>query len=144
MILATNLLGFKIGFFEHNALHWARNNNPLIILAAFSLFNLVRTKTFYSKFVNYISSLTLFIYLIHEGEIVRKYFRPWIWLKIHESFGYSHLVLETLIFSVALFAVTTLLASFYKVTLFHLAKCASKAIYNAVRKIFEKLTSHFS
>lgn len=51
LILATNLLGFKIGFFEHNAIHWARNNNPLIILAAFSLFNLARRKTFYSKAV---------------------------------------------------------------------------------------------
>lgn len=144
MILATNLLEFKIGFFEHNALHWARNNNPLIILAAFSLFNLARRKTFYSKAVNYISSLTLFIYLIHEGEIVRKYFRPWVWSKIYENFGYSHLILETLIFSVALFAVATFLSIFYKVTFFHLAKRISKTFYDTTEKFFSKLTSHFS
>lgn len=143
LILLTNLLGFKIGFFEHNTLHWARNNNPLIILAAFSLFNLFRQKTFYSKTVNYISSLTLFIYLIHEGEIVRTHFRPWIWFKIHENFGYSHLILETLTFAILLFVAATLLSAFYKATFAKFAKCVSSVIYEKIKRIFIKFSLHY-
>lgn len=141
LIFVNNLLGFKIGFFEHNTLHWARNNNPLITLAAFSLFNLFRLRVFYSRFINYVSSLTLFIYLIHEGELMRTYFRPWIWFRLHGRFGYSEMAALALVFALVLFIASTLAAAFYKETFARLTKKISAAFYLLIRKIFYRFDS---
>lgn len=136
LIFVNNLLGFKIEFFEHNALHWGRNNNPLIILAAFSLFNLFKSHVFYSRFINYVSSLTLFIYLIHEGYLLRRHFRPWVWFCLYERFGYSEMAALTLIFSLVLFVLSTFAAAFYKETFARLTKKISAVVYLLIRKIF--------
>lgn len=139
LIFLTNALGFKSSFFERNALHWARNNNPLMILAAFSLFNLCRSKAFYSRAVNYVSSLTLFIYLIHEGLIVRECVRPRIWLELHSRFGYSHIAVLTLAFALCLFAASTAAAAVYKETLSCLTKKAAQTAEQLARNIFRRI-----
>ncbi len=136
LIFVNNLLGFKIGFFEHNALHWARNNNPLLILAAFSLFNLFRSRVFYSRLINYVSSLTLFIYLIHEGYLLRTYFRPWVWFRLHERFGYSDMAALALVFALTLFIAATFAAAFYKETFARFTKKIGKTVYLLIRRIF--------
>lgn len=135
-VLSTNMLGFKISFFEHNALHWARNNNPLIIFMSFSLFNLFNSKSFCSRTVNYISSLTLFIYLIHEGQIVRDRFRPFVWSVLYERFGYSKMSLLALGFALVLFTASVLLSALYRETFARASKAVSSKAFRVFKKLF--------
>lgn len=91
---------------------------------------------FYSRFINYVSSLTLFIYLIHEGELLRAYFRPWVWFRLHGRFGYSEMAALALVFALVLFIAATFAAAFYKETFARLTKKISAAVYLLIRKIF--------
>ena len=136
LVLFTDFLGLRIHFFKNHLLHWRRNNNPLILLAALSLFNLFRQWKFVSKYVNAVSGLSLFIYLIHENNLIRSYFRPWIWSVIKTHYGYDRIIVWVFVFSAALFAASAAVSVLYSKTI-HNAVCrAADTAYNAVRKCF--------
>lgn len=76
LIIGTNYLGLHINFFSDKVLRWWNNCNPFLLIAAFSLFNLVRNVHFKNKTINYISSMSMLIYVIHENDLLRTYYRP--------------------------------------------------------------------
>ena len=66
-------------------MNWYYNNNPLLFLIAFSSLNLMRMCKFSSKVINYVSSLSMLIYVIHENILFRTYLRPLIWEAIYKN-----------------------------------------------------------
>lgn len=69
----ANFLGLHISFLSDKVLRWQTNYNPFLIILAIALFNLMRKLTFTNKIVNYISSLSLLVYIIHENIVLRNY-----------------------------------------------------------------------
>lgn len=83
LIAFTNLMGVKFAFFYNKLLMWATLTNPFIILIAITLFNLFANTNvkISSRIINYISSLSLIVYLIHENILFASYIKPHIFIK---------------------------------------------------------------
>ena len=117
LIVGTNYLGLHISFFNDKVLRWWNNCNPFLLIAAFSLFNLARNAHFTNKAINYISSLSLLIYIIHENELLRTYYRPALWHAIYNQFGYDHLIFWVFVMSLGVFAFGVVMSMIYHHTL---------------------------
>lgn len=115
LIIITNYLGLRYSFSNQN-LHWASNNNPFAITFALSLFLIVKNNklAFTSRFVNYIATLTIFIYLIHENFLIRRFYRPIVWQYIHDYYGYEHIILYLFFYVMILFLISTLISALYQ------------------------------
>lgn len=100
-----NIFGLKIPAFNGKILHTASNKNPFLIMMTFALFNLCRRLKFKSVPVNYISGLSLLIYIIHDSLIVRTYLRPYLINLVFERSGYGNKVLFVLLFAGATFLI---------------------------------------
>lgn len=137
LVAATNYLGFRSTILSNKLLHWYTNQNIFIVLASFSLFNIFRHKIFINHYINYISGLTLFIYIIHENILVREILRPLVFVWIKDHYGYGHIVLWVLLFALALFAITTLLSTIYKASVEKVTKRIAGRIYAFVMSHYE-------
>lgn len=73
-VLITEFLGMYINFLSDKMLHWVNSCNPLLIGMAITAFNIARNIHFKNIIVNYLSSLSLLIYIIHENLILRIYY----------------------------------------------------------------------
>lgn len=117
LIVGTNYLGLHISFFNDKVLRWWNNCDPFLLIAAFSLFNLVRNVHFTNKAINYISSMSMLIYIIHENELLRTYYRPALWHTIYNQFGYDHLIFWVFVMSLGVFAFGVVMSMIYHHTL---------------------------
>lgn len=137
LLLITNFAGLHIDILSDKLQHWAINNNPFILLLVFGIFNLVRQKVFTSKAINYIASMSLWIYLIHENIIIRSIYRPivWGWLYQNIEWGYPYLAIA--LFSAGLFAASLLVSIIYSMTI---NKATDKIILVIYEPINKKIT----
>lgn len=93
LILATNFLGLHINYLNDKMLHWKIFINPFIIIFALSVFNIFSKMDFISKAVNYLSSLSMIIYIVHENILLQTYTRPYVFDFIYKytvSVGVSY------------------------------------------------------
>jgi hypothetical protein len=137
-IIVTNLLGLKISYFSNKLLHWNNNNNIFAITFVIALFNLFRQMQFKSRFINYISSLSLLVYIIHENIILRSYYRPFFINWLYETFGYSQVVLLMLAAALAIFVGTTIVAFIYDKTLRRFVRKLSELVHKVCSKLWNK------
>ena len=75
-IIIINLIGIKIEYVNAKMLYWLNISNPFIIMIALSLFNIFKNIQLKSHIINYISSLSLFVYIITDNLFVREYIKP--------------------------------------------------------------------
>ena len=138
LIFITNYLGYRISVFSTKLLYWNNNNSPFGILTALGALNLCRQMKFKCAFVNYVSSLSMLAYLIHENILFRSYTRPAIWRWIYNTFGYSHIIICILAFSIALFVLALIASAIYKETIQKLTSRVAMKIYNRISIIWTK------
>ena len=62
-------------FFNLRIIILSQFYSPILFPLIFSGFNLLRTKKFYNKPVNYLASCSLYFYCIHENLLIRQYLR---------------------------------------------------------------------
>lgn len=105
-----------------------------------SLLNIFRSFDFTNKFINSVSSLTLFIYCIHENFIVRKYLRPYIYRVLGEKFG-GYYFYYAVCLAVALFISSLILAKIYQVTLHKLSSSLAVKFNKKLSSSFDKFYS---
>lgn len=116
MILLTNIIGLKISSFSTQMLHWASTNNPLIIISAIFLFIIFYDiKPANNTFINRISSLSLYIYLLHANPLYSYYIRPLFYSRIvGEIFANEFLLLCVFILAILQFVFSCILAYIYE------------------------------
>ena len=129
LITITNLVGLKVPRFADKTLYWVKNYNPFLLFIALTLFNLFKSIKIKSSLINNISSITLYIYLIHENLLIRNYSRIYLWNQIHQQFTFQWIVLETLIYATGLFIVSCILSFIYKETINKLTSTLTNKIY---------------
>lgn len=129
LLITMNFAGLHMSIAAQNVLHFTvLNHNPINFLIAFSLFNIFRDLKFQSKIINYISSLTMLIYIIHENDLFRAYLRSDLLYDFWEISNKMNIVLFVLIFSAALFIASTIIAIVY-----------NKFFQTSVHKLAEKI-----
>lgn len=138
LIVIYNLVGVYNEDLNINFLHFNLNYNPFTFVFAISAINLFSTLKFSNKVINYISSLTLFIYLIHENVFVRGYFRLMVWEKIYVTFGFSNLFWWFLLYCVALFVASLVASIIYDQTINRLIKF----VVNKISSLFKKRSTN--
>ena len=128
----TNVIGLKFSSWQNKQTCWVVNNNPILFLIAISLFYLFRKMEFKSTFINSISALSLYIYLIHENLLFRLYTRVYIWHHIYEKVGYTFIVLKILLYSLLLFVVSVLISFIYRLTIDRIVRKFIEKVFNNV------------
>ena len=134
IICVTNFLGLRIEFFADQLLHWNRNCSPFILLTAIALFNIFRNMYFQSTLINSISGFSFLIYIIHENQLLRTYYRPLLWNFIYETYGYEHLLLWTLVLVLIVFLFGFCCSLFYKLTFQRVTVSACNWCYPRITK----------
>ena len=137
LLAVTNFLGLRFSVFQDKLLHWSVNSNPFIFAIALSSLNLARKSSFRSPFVNYISSLSLLIYIIHENLLLRHYVRPDMIAFVRERYGDTHLVFWVLCLSVLIFLFGFLTSAFYEKTIRKYVKAASESILAFLLRLYQ-------
>ena len=130
-IAVTDFVGFHKEEAKYKLLYWTESNNPFLLIIAIGMFNLFKNLNFRNLLINRWSSLTLYIYLIHENILVREYLRLYIWAGIERKFSYSYVVIETLIYALVLFLAATLLSIVYKYTAKRFTNFIANKIYES-------------
>lgn len=130
--LLTNFLALHIGVLNGKVNHWQGHNNPFAVLVSLSLFGLGKRKHWVSPTVNYIASLSLLMYVIHENLLFRTYVRPLYFIWVKETFGYGNILAWLLLFAVALFFAVMILGCLYKESI-------QKWLYKLCGRVYPKL-----
>lgn len=127
ILIAINYIGLQYDSFNDKIFYLNTNANPFLIAISFALFQLFRKIKWQNRFVNYLSSLSLFVYILHENTLVKTYLRSKIWQWIYLNIGYRYLAVEILVYTVLLFLISCIVAFLYKISVGRLSKlCASK------------------
>ncbi len=140
MIIITNILGLRIEMLSNKMLYWNRISNIIIISIGLSLFNIISTKNFYNKIINYISSLSLIFYLMHDNYMFRIYIKP---LFYENVFQYGHILLWVFLEGLMLFVGGMILAAIYKETIQRLTKKLSIKISDITTKVYLKFEKYW-
>ena len=114
-LILSNYIFINSG--EWGTMYWNGYNNPLLFIIALTSLNLMKQTRFSSRVINYVSSFSLLIYVIHENLLFRTYLRPLIWEWIYLNLGYDLLFLWIFLFALALFAAAFIVAIIYRYTL---------------------------
>ena len=116
MIVAANYFGLSSGFFSSSLQRWNDSNNLFIILSAIGLLLIAKNIHIHSAVINEISSLSLLVYVIHENILLKKYYRPRMFEWLYATYGYDHIVLWVMLFSIGIFTVSILISFCYQQT----------------------------
>ena len=136
ILMITNFLGLKIEIFANKMLHWNSMINPFGIMIGLSLLNLFSNRFFENKIINYISSLSLLFYIIHENFLFRTYTRPLFYQMV---FPLGNILGWVLLEALLLCCYGIILSILYKCTIQRiLYKIIDKA-YDTTYKIWEKV-----
>ncbi len=139
IVILTNFLGLRIGFFNDKLLHWCHNCSPMLIMATIGMFNLVRDSNFKNTMMNKLSGFSLLIYIIHENIFIRTYLRPYMWQRIYEAFGYEHILLWIFIQVVVIFVACLIICVVYRFTLQKVVSWLSNRGFQLFCRIYEKI-----
>lgn len=124
-------------------MRWNDNGNVLFLIISFSSLNLMRMTKFNNKAIDYLSSLSMFMYIIHENLLFRKYVRPIIWEWIYNNMGYNYVIIWILIFAISLFFASLIVSILYDVSLKKLVHIISDKLLNLIKRITFKITDRF-
>lgn len=138
---AINFMGLKWDMFDGKLLYFNYGGSPFVILTALAAFNLFRKIPFKSRFVNYISGLSLLIYLIHENIIIAWHYRPYIFIYIYEHFGYSHIMLWLFAATLCYFIAAIIVAFIYRQTIERLVRIVSDKAYQGLKALYTKVSN---
>jgi surface polysaccharide O-acyltransferase-like enzyme len=142
IIVITNFIGLRISFFENKVLMWNAWGSPILILVIICIFNVVKNIRFESKAINYVSKLSLLIYIIHENWILKTFYRPMLWQYVYTKFGYDYILGWALILVAAVFAFGFLASVLYQQSIQKLVMRISDKLYFKLVKFygyFEKI-----
>ena len=140
MLLLTNFVQLRFGPQEEGILKWNVNCNPFLLLAAVSLLNMARNVRFTNKAVNYISGMSLFIYVFHENLLLRTFYRPLLWEYVYRRFGYAYVLVWALVLAAVVFLFGLLASILYKSTLQRAVTAVCHRLYPSVQKIYSKVS----
>lgn len=141
LLFLSNFIYLKTG--RVGIMRWNDNGNVLFLIISFSCLNLMRMTKFNNKAINYLSSLSMFMYIIHENLLFRKYIRTIIWEWIYKNLGYNLVLVWILVFAVALFIASLIASILYDISLKKLVHLISDKMLELIKRITFKITDRF-
>jgi len=130
-VLIKNYLSFHISYFKTYP-DISGLCSIIFLPMLICLFNVFLSMEFRSKFINYISSCSLFFYCIHENDLVRTSIRPKFYSVLIEKFGEQYILIYVASLIVALLVFGFAASAIYKQTFNKLTQSLSIKIKNFV------------
>ena len=122
IMILTYLIGNKISIFGNYILHWCKINNPFVVILCIGMLNVFKDINLKSKMIFEVSSLSLFIYLIHENYLFRNYSRVKMITSLLIKYGYDNVLLIIFTFSLFILVMSIIISFIYKKTIHILAE----------------------
>ena len=95
-----------------------------------------------NKVINYISKLSLCIYLFHENRILRNIYRPAMWQYVYTNFGYNNILIWVLVLTLVT-ALFGLISSFvYYESIHKIVTKYSRRLYLSLISMLTKMEKH--
>ena len=139
-VVITNYVGlYLFSFFSNKVLYWNTNYCPFHIMIALGSLIVALKSNFESKCINYIASLSMLAYLIHENILFRTYTRPLIWEYLYRTYTFDYVVLLDLVYAFVLFIIVVIISALYKETIQKLVTKVSNKIYPHICNIYSKI-----
>ena len=139
LVCLTNFFGVRFGIFRGSLLKWNSFSSPFLILAAISMLNIARNVHFQNRAVNYISGLSLLIYIFHENMLLRIFYRPLMWDYVYNHFGYEYILLWMVVLVAIVFGFGLIASILYKHTVQKLVALVCNRLYPILQKIYGKI-----
>ena len=131
IVILTEFLGTKIEILATMGKHWNKNNSIFLFSIALAMFNLFNRVHFKSKIINYFSSLSLYIYVIHNNLLFTRLIQPHIYVWLYERMNWNYVLLIIFGLAVVLFVTSSLIAALFKETI---SRCTTRASNGIVKK----------
>ena len=141
LIFVLNFAGLKIQLLESKMMWFGNFQNPFIIAIALSLLMISLNNDFYNRFVNAVSSVSLFVYIIHENSIFADYTRRDIGAYLINVYGKNNIIVITVLFAIALFVIAAIISYIYQKTIMKLTRKISLKISDAYDILVNKLVN---
>ncbi len=128
---------------KSNYLFGAYDYTILLLLMAILIFSIFKNMNIKSKIINYISSSTLGVYLIHDNPIIR----TWLWQKFWPGVNFinSNLFILHIVAKVLLIFIVCVIIDKIRIMLFHKwENKLSDKIYNIIIKIKNKIVQKYN
>lgn len=106
-VVCANFLGERISLLSSFQI-WDKNHNIFLVIIAVSLFCLFKKIKFKSAIVNYISGLSLPVYLLHSNVLVINYLLPDCWSWIFSLYGHSYDILSSIVLAIVFFTISAI------------------------------------
>ena len=144
VILLANNLGRRFSVLKETLIIWNSNNrHPFILLMAIGLFNLARGIKLKNAAINYISGLSLYIYIVHENILVRYLIRPAMWQFVYEKYGYGHILAFVFVQVAIVFLCSLAFSMFYFHSLHRLVIRTCHNLYPKIAEIYCRLENRY-
>ncbi len=138
LLLGTNYLGLHMERFSNDMLHWDTLINPFSIIIAIASLNIANRSQYVNKTINYLSSLSLLVYMFHANNFARTVIAPH--LTYNWAVANNAGLLETItITTLALLFCSVLLSILYKHTLQKWIYKLSEFILILITKFYRKV-----
>ena len=131
-----NFLGLHISALSHQVMRGSYFMNPFALLITFGMFNIFKNKYFINGTVNYISNLSLLIYVIQENYFMYVYIRNDIFNYIRDTFSFDCIVMWFLIVSALSFIGAIVVAAIYKLSIRRYIYIVCDKVLEAVEKMY--------
>ena len=138
-VLMPNFIGLRDEAYSANVLYWNNVCSPFYMMLAIGLLFIAQKSKLQVRTINYVSSLSLLVYLFHENVLFRTYTRPAIWQWLYMTFGYSHVVLLDLAYAVVLFLASVAVCVIYKQTLQKIVSRIADKLFVSLSKVYIRL-----
>lgn len=142
--LVTDFVGLHLNFLANKGQLWNQFINPCYIMIAIGLFIISKNHTFISKSINYISSLSLLIYMFHCNRIVRDYFRFDFFGFVKNNYSYKHLLYFCIIYGFITLIFGVLLSFIYEKTIKKVANRIIIRLSDKIKILWEKFCVKFN
>lgn len=139
-IVIINLLGVEFNI-TSSLMRFCIYINPLVMIIAISMFNLFANKKEYkNKAINYISSITLIIYMVHDNYLIREYVRTAYFSYIYTKYG-TISIIYCILLALIMAIVSVIIGMVYKETIQKIIHKLGEKVYKIIQNIFEKVTN---
>lgn len=139
-VVVTNYVGlYLISAFSDKVLRWNNNCCPFFLMISIGSMIIALQATYRIRIINYISGLSMFVYLIHENYLFRRYTRPAIWQYLYLNYGYAHVVMMDIAFAVVLFLLSLVVSAVYKETLQRLVTKISNKLFSMLTILYGRV-----
>ena len=135
LFIGFDVLGLRFSLLRNQMMRFCIFTNPLLLLIGVSLLCYFQNKNLKSSIINYLSSLSLYVYLIHCNDLVVKYLRYMYFDFMHMKFGMRLELLFVIIYGIATLTTSYLLGGGDKCTVARVTKSVSDRITHGLCKL---------